>query len=158
MHQETRIWANIYSQTVHTALRNRGLITADGNSIRLEAGYKADFEATLPATFNFEEFLVWLFAFKPIPDSVNNWTELWGHFKVEYLHGNEFPPEYRGRFYIHDPEPPWPTDFLNQKPSFTDYQRALIPSAFAEPILPENWEPNSAGLLKANMTESRTPP
>jgi hypothetical protein len=148
MHQETRIWANIYSQTVHTALRNRGLITADGNSIRLEAGYQADFEATLANTFNFEDFLVWLFAFQDIPDTVNNWTQLWSHFKAAYLHGNEVPPEYRGRFYIHDPELPWPTDFVNQKPSFIDYQRALIPSAFAEPILPENWVGIAAELSR----------
>lgn len=139
MHQETRIWSNIYSQTAHTALRNLGLISADGNSIRLEAGYQTDFETRLPATFIFEEFLVWLLAFKPIPTEINSWNELWAHFKTEYLHGSDFPPEYRGRFYIRDPELPWPTDFLNQQPSFADYQRALIPSAFAEPILPENW-------------------
>ena len=139
MHQKTRIWANIYSQTVHSALKNRGLINTEHNRIMLEPGYQADFEATLPAAFQFEDFLVWLFAFKEIPDDVNSWHDLWAYFKAQFLGGDEVPPEYRGRFYTRDPELPWPSDFLTQRPTNADYQRSLIPSAFAEPILQKDW-------------------
>lgn len=142
LHQKVKLWGSGYSRNGYDAMINRGELEKQLgtlNSFRLTAPFQPAFEAALPGAFRFEYLLIWLNAFKPLPDDVNSWQELWDHFKVTYLGGNEFPQEYRGRFSVRAPLLAWPTDFLTVQPTDLEYQRNLIPSSVTESLGLDFW-------------------
>ncbi|MDN3544043.1 AAA family ATPase [Kinneretia asaccharophila] len=143
VHQKVVLWGSGYSRNGYEAMINRGQLEKQPNtrsSFRLTAAFQPAFEAGLPVSFRFEMLLIWLFAFREIPDAVNSWSELWGNFKTTFLGGNDFPLAYRGRFSLQNPALPWPVDFLAQRPTNLDYQRALIPSVVVEPLDVNFWQ------------------
>lgn len=143
LHQKTKLWANAYSRTGYSEMMQRReleKLTGTMSSFRLTATFQPAFQAGLPAAFQFEQLLVWLFAFKEIPDSVNSWPELWDYFRQIFLNGADIPAEYKDRFKLSSPPIPWPTDYLTMRPANIDYQRALLPSSFVEPLNLETWK------------------
>ena len=70
MHQATRIWGNVYSQRFSSTVVDRGLVEKNGYNLQLRPAFKDEFEDKLPASFRFEELLVWLHAFSGFPDDI----------------------------------------------------------------------------------------
>ena len=143
VHQKVVLWGSGYSRNGYEAMINRGELEKQPrtrSAFRLTAAFRPAFELGLPPSFRFETLLVWLFAFREIPDAVTSWSELWDHFKVTFLSNNDFPLAYQGRFALQNPPLPWPTDFLVERPTDLEYQRALIPSVVVEVLDVEFWQ------------------
>lgn len=136
VHQKVKLWGSGYSRNGYEAMVNRDELIKGpkASDWTLTGTFQAAFEAGLPATFRFEELLVWLYAFTGLPDAINSWEELWSHFRTAYLNGDDIPDAYKGRFKISNPATPWPTDFLSDRPENEEFQKALLASSFAEPI------------------------
>src|SRR5262249_2812118 len=64
--------------------------------------------------------------------------------------GDDIPAEYKGRFHIQSgfDAVPWPLQFLYQRPKDSEYQRALIPSEFVEPLTQEVWKDIKERLIE----------
>jgi 5-methylcytosine-specific restriction protein B len=134
INQPTKLWANAYSSRGYREMVQIGVLENDGSSYKLTATFQPKFEQELPATFHFEELLVWLYAFKGIPDEVNSWSDLLKHLLDELkVEGGQFAAEFRGRFALQTGERaiPWPTDNLSTRPSDEEYQKTLMPSLSA---------------------------
>jgi 5-methylcytosine-specific restriction protein B len=142
IHQKVKLWGSAYSRNGYREMVAANLLEKEAgstSSYRLTEKFQPAFEASLPNTFKFEYFLVWLFAFKEIPDQVDSWMKLFGFFRDKFINGAALPSEYSSRFSLSDPPVPWPTDFLIGRPSDLEYQRALLPTHFVEPITHEIW-------------------
>lgn len=132
-----KLWANAYSSRGYREMVGRGELEVQGTaSYKLTNLFQPAFESKLPATFRFEEFMVWLFAFSGIPEGISNWTDLLAHLLKELnVPGGKFPPEFSNRFSVNTVEPvPWPNDFLSTKPTNEQYQQALLPSLSVDPV------------------------
>ena len=138
INQATKLWANAYSSRGYREMAGRGELEIRGTEFRLTDRFQPAFESKLPSTFHFEEFLVWLYAFKGIPDEITNWAQLFSHLLAE-LAVPSFAPEFSNRFKIDNPpKVPWPTDFLNARPSDAEFQKALMPSVNAPTVVPDS--------------------
>ena len=89
----------------------------------------------LPATFHFEELLVWLYGFSGFPDAVNSWQDLFADYKQRVLNGINFDACFQDRFHVNNGVP-WPVNFLQQRPNNPDLIAVLLPSILAAPVLP----------------------
>lgn len=125
--QQTKLWANAYSSRGYREMVGRGfLVSATASTYRLSPTFQAEFEAKLPATFKFEELLVWLFAFSGFPDGIAGWDALYAHL-ISTLSG-PFAPEFMTRFVVRKSPPvAWPTGILTARPSNQDFQNGLMP-------------------------------
>ena len=140
MHQATRIWGNVYSQRFSSTVVDRGLVEKNGYNLQLRPAFKDEFEDKLPASFRFEELLVWLHAFSGFPDDIAGWPALWQSFKGEHLNGRDIPAVYVERFSIRPGGPPWPVAAITPvRPTNRELVLALMPSAFTDPITVEQW-------------------
>ncbi|WP_439540704.1 McrB family protein [Sphingomonas sp.] len=124
--QDTRFWANISSSRGHREWAQRGLIEGDKSIFQLKPGFQAEFEQDIPANFRFEDFMVWLFAFKGFPDEVDGWPALYDHLVQTVLGLAQFQPEYLGRFKLTVPAVPWPATATN-RPSDEEFLAELAP-------------------------------
>jgi hypothetical protein len=143
LHQKQVLWGSLYSRNGYREMLEGGQLLGDGPSrFKLTATFQPTFEAKILPEFNFEELLVWLFAFRDIPDGCNSWQELWDYFRTTYLSGDDIPAEYKGRFRIRTGATvvPWPAAFLNQRPTNVEYQKALLPSEFTEALTLAVWQ------------------
>ncbi len=129
LRQNTKMWGNLFSSRGYREMRLEGLIEGDGAINQLTSAFQPRFEAEIPATFRFEDFLVWLFAFEGFPDEVDGWPALFAHL-LGQLGLTEFRPAYRVRFKISDPPVPWPA-MLSVRPSDEVFLQALAPKLFA---------------------------
>lgn len=149
--QDTKMWGNLFSSRGYREMRQRGELEGEKATVRLTASFQPAFEGEVPATFQFEDFLVWLFAFKGFPDDINSWQGLFDHLLIEDLELTEFQEPYRGRFKL-TPGRPWPAT-LNARPSEADFQRELAPrllaflSAPPPPVAPTPDEPPKKELM-----------
>jgi 5-methylcytosine-specific restriction protein B len=140
--QDTKLWANAYSSRGYRAMRDRGEITGADRRFKLADKFQLALENNLPATFRFEELLVWLFAFKGVPREVNSWVDLNRHFLQTYTDGlSNFAPDFLSRFELSDSYP-WPAELLPERPDNVDYRTQLMPSQIkfgdATSLIPDN--------------------
>ena len=75
--QDTKMWGNLFSSRGYREMRLAGLLEGEKSITKLTDTFQGRFEEELPATFRFEDFLVWLFAFEGIPDSIKSWQGLY---------------------------------------------------------------------------------
>lgn len=96
--QDTKMWGNLFSSRGYREMRLSGYIEAEKTNTRLTPDFQAEFETQIPPTFQFEDLLVWLFAFTGFPDQLNSWEHLYNHLLNQDLGLNAFREPYRGRF------------------------------------------------------------
>ncbi|MEW2895544.1 McrB family protein [Stenotrophomonas maltophilia] len=126
--QDTKMWANLFSSRGYRDMRQRGEIEADKSNVRLTDNFKPAFENEIASSFEFEDFLVWIFAFKGFPDEVNSWQELLGVL-LKDLGLEDFKPAYKGRFKL-TPGRAWPAT-LDERPTDHEFQQSLAPGLVA---------------------------
>jgi 5-methylcytosine-specific restriction protein B len=112
--QDTKMWGNLFSSRGYREMRQRGELEGEKATVRLTDAFQPAFESEIPATFQFEDFLVWLFAFSGFPDHIGSWQALFDHLVKDELELNEFGEPYRGRFKL-SPGRPWPQT-LTERP------------------------------------------
>lgn len=143
--QDTKMWGNLFSSRGYREMRQRGELEGEKATVRLTDSFQPAFEAEIPATFQFEDFLVWLFAFKGFPDEIGSWQELFEHLLIEELELTEFQEPYQGRFRL-TPGRAWPAT-LADRPDDAEFQNELAPRLMAflaappPPAAPEPDEP-----------------
>lgn len=143
--QDTKMWGNLFSSRGYREMRMRGYIEGEKTTVRLTDDFQPAFEAEIPATFQFEDFLVWLFAFKGFPAEISSWQELYDHLLQAELELQEFNQPYKGRFKL-TADRPWPA-ILNARPSNEDFINELAPrlaAYLAAPTAPEEPEDDHA--------------
>lgn len=124
--QDTKMWGNLFSSRGYREMAQMGYIEAEKAIIVLTDTFQEEFERQVPDTFQFENFMVWLFAFKGFPDEVSSWEDLYQHLLSAELDLPELKPEYRGRFKLSDPALPWPAT-LTTRPSNEELVAELAP-------------------------------
>ena len=123
--QNTKMWGNLFSSRGYREMRQRGELEGDKATVRLTGAFQPAFENQIQESFQFEDFLVWLFAFSGFPDTVSSWQELYDHFVKNVLELDEFQEAYRGRFKV-SLDRPWPQT-LAERPSNEVFQQELAP-------------------------------
>lgn len=127
--QDTKMWGNLFSSRGYREMRQRGELEGEKAIVRLTDTFQRAFEGQIPESFQFEEFLVWLFAFSGFPDHIGSWQELYDHLVNSVLELNEFQEPYRGRFKL-TPGRPWPQT-LTERPDDEVFQQELAPQLIA---------------------------
>lgn len=122
--QDTKMWGNLFSSRGYREMRQRGEIEGDKSEIRLTTAFKPAFEEAIGAEFEFEDFLIWLFAFEGFPDEVDSWEKLLGVLLTK-LKLEQFQPDYRSRFKLTSSRT-WPRT-AGVRPTNEDFQRELAP-------------------------------
>lgn len=147
--QDTKMWGNLFSSRGYREMRLQGYIEGEKTTIRLTASFQPEFETQIPATFEFEDFLVWLFAFSGFPDEIKSWPDLYQHLLTSVLGIGKFPNPYLGRFSL-TADRPWPVTISN-RPTDQQFQTDLAPklhaSLTAPPPPPAPTPPTSAPEL-----------
>lgn len=128
LHQRQSLWGNAYSRTGYKEMKDRELIVDGGPSTwRMEPRFWAVWQQELPASFRFEELLVWLYAFSGFDDEIDSWEELSVDFQERHLgEDGRFPAGYEVRFRVAG-DVPWPADLLSERPADEEFQAALLP-------------------------------
>lgn len=132
--QDTKMWGNLFSSRGYREMRQRGELEGEKANVRLTENFQTAFEQQIPATFEFEDFLIWLFAFEGFPDEISSWQELFDHLLVEKLDLTEFQEPYRGRFKL-TANRAWPAT-ITARPTNDEFQAELaagIMAALAAP-------------------------
>lgn len=135
--QDTKMWGNLFSSRGYREMRFEGVIEGEKAITRLTNAFQSKFEEKVPSSFRFEDFLVWLFAFEGVPDSVGGWADLLSHLLVKELGLREFKLPYRGRFKLSSPPVEWPV-MLSERPTNDEYMQQLAPKlrAYLENPMP----------------------
>ncbi len=142
--QDTKMWGNLFSSRGYREMRLEGLIEGEKTITKLTDAFQARFEAEVPASFRFEDFLVWLYAFEGFPDEIKNWQDLRAYL-LGQLNLDEFKAPYLGRFSLTQPPVPWPA-VLTERPSNDEFLNALAPKLVA--FLAGGGTPSSAPAPK----------
>jgi 5-methylcytosine-specific restriction enzyme B len=159
VHQKQKLWGNQYSRNGYNMLRDKDLILDHKSSTwQIDPSFWAVWGAELPASFRFEELLVWLFAFSGFADEVEGWEDLFQAFRERTVGpGEGFPAGYELRFAI-SADVQWPTDLLAARPSDEEFQEALMPSlkgpAHDQAWLKERFEEWSKGRELPDQDEA----
>lgn len=124
--QNTKMWANLYSSRGYREMRHKGFVESVGSLTRLTENFEETFEQELPSSFEFEQFLVWLYAFEGFPDEITSWNDLFQDLLHAQLKLDEFQPEYRGRFRLRQPPLEWPQT-LAERPTNDQFLAELAP-------------------------------
>lgn len=133
--QDTKMWGNLFSSRGYREMRMQGYLEGEKTTTRLTDDFQGAFETEIPAAFQFEDFMVWLFAFKGFPDQVDSWQALYDHLVKDELELQDFQDAYKGRFKL-TPEREWP-ETLNERPSNEDFIKELAPRLAAHLAAPE---------------------
>lgn len=128
--QDTKYWGNISSSRGYREMTQRGIIDGDKSIFQLNSGFQPEFEQEIPDSFRFEDFMVWLFAFKGFPDEVDGWQKLYDHLINVVLDLPQFQPEYLGRFKVSDPPVAWPAT-IPDRPTNEEFLLQLAPKLHA---------------------------
>ena len=151
--QDTKMWGNLFSSRGYREMRLAGLIEGEKAIVRLTDDFKPRFETEIPDTFQFEDLLVWLYAFKGFPDGITNWNLLYEHFLNSELGIAEFREPYIGRFSLSATPPEWPK-LLTVRPTDNEYLQALAPKLSESLIVPQDKiEQESVELSKLNKDD-----
>ncbi len=160
IHQDTKLWGNIFSSRGYREMRQRGEIDGEGSIIRLTESFQPKFEREIPESFRFEYFMTWLFAFTGFPDNIMGWAALMEELLHNHLKIDHFAPPYRQRFTLSDVPPAWPRSWrqrmansriiqqlapalnrtLRGENNITSDTRDSPPSAESAPLLPDDNE------------------
>lgn len=127
--QDTKMWGNLFSSRGYREMRLQGYIEGEKTTIRLTQAFQPEFESKIPAGFQFEDFMVWLFAFTGFPDYITSWQELYEHLVAVELRIGDFPDPYKGRFRL-TPGRAWP-DTEDSRPSDSHILSELAPRLYA---------------------------
>lgn len=123
--QDTKMWGNLFSSRGYREMRQRGEVEGEKATVRLTDAFQPAFESAIPASFNFEDFMVWLFAFSGFPDDVSSWQELYDHLLKDKLSLDAFKAPYTGRFKL-DPGKAWP-NIITERPTNDQLLTELAP-------------------------------
>ncbi|WFE92636.1 AAA family ATPase (plasmid) [Roseibium porphyridii] len=123
--QDTKMWGNLFSSRGYREMRQRGELVGEKATVRLTEAFQPAFEGQIPEAFEFENFMVWLFAFSGFPDEIDSWQKLFEHLLIEELELTEFQAPYRERFKLTEGRS-WP-DTIDARPSDGEFQRELAP-------------------------------
>lgn len=148
--QDTKMWGNLFSSRGYREMRQRGEIEGEKANIRLTDNFQLAFEQQIPAAFEFEDFLTWLFAFKGFPDEIGSWDALFDHL-LDTFEITEFAEPYRGRF-KRSVGRPWPAT-IGVRPNDEEFRAELAPgilAALAAPPPPATVEDASTPLTPDN--------
>ena len=124
--QDTKMWGNLFSSRGYREMRLEGLIEGEKSVLKLTDAFQPRFEAEVPASFHFEDLLVWLFAFEGFPDHVGSWADLYRHLLEDGLERDAFPEPYLGRFSLSEPAIDWP-ETIEDRPGDDEYLEQLAP-------------------------------
>lgn len=150
---EGKLWANGYSQSGYNDWRLNGtLANTTGTDFQLGPNFSSIFRKAVPATFKFESLLTWCYAFSGFDDSINSWAELLADFVKKNTTHNAIATEYQSVFSLTSSEP-WPSTFLNQRPSNDEFQEFLLPGAAASHISPQEFRKLRDTLFEKLKTE-----
>lgn len=130
--QDTKMWGNLFSSRGYREMRQRGEVEGEKATVRLSDAFQPAFEAAIPESFKFEDFLVWLFAFSGFPDHLSSWQELYDYLLKDRLELDAFKAPYTGRFKL-DPGKAWPATIV-ERPTDDQFLIELAPrlKAFLE--------------------------
>ena len=147
--QDTKMWGNLFSSRGYREMRQRGELEGEKATVRLTSTFQPAFESQIPASFQFEDFLVWLFAFSGFPSQIASWQALYDHLVKADLELDSFQAPYQGRFKV-SPNRAWPQT-LAERPANVVFQNELAPGLAAflasskpPPAPPPKEEPLSA--------------
>ncbi|WP_343503556.1 MULTISPECIES: McrB family protein [Roseobacteraceae] len=153
--QDTKMWGNLFSSRGYRDMRLQGYLEGEKTTIRLTDAFQDAFEGEVPEEFQFEDFMVWLFAFRGFPDGIESWQALYDHLLFEHFGLDEFQAPYRGRFGLTAGRE-WPQT-LTQRPSNETFLEELAPRLWAHlqapPITPEGQE-EEAGTGEVELMSS----
>lgn len=127
--QDTKMWGNLFSSRGYREMRMQGYLEGEKTTVRLTDAFQDEFEAKIPAAFQFEDLMVWLFAFSGFPDGIDSWQGLYDHLVKDQLELQDFQDPYKGRFKL-TPGRAWPNT-TNQRPSNDDFLKELAPKLAA---------------------------
>lgn len=127
--QDTKMWGNLFSSRGYREMRLKGEIAGEKTIVKLTDSFQTSFEREIPETFEFEDFLIWLFAFRGFPDEVTSWGDLLDHLLSQHLGLEKFQDPYSNRFKL-SMERAWP-DTKKVRPTDEDFQRELAPRLIA---------------------------
>lgn len=125
LRQDTKMWGNLFSSRGYREMRLQGFIEGNNAITRLTVSFQGRFEEEVAASFRFEDFLVWLYAFEGFPDEIKSWESLYGQL-LKDLGLKEFKAPYRGRFSPTQPALAWP-DTTQQRPTDGEFLQELSP-------------------------------
>jgi hypothetical protein len=135
VHQDTELWGNVFSRAGYREMRDQGLLGGKISTFSLTGRFRRALQTNL-AGFQYEQFLVWLFAFQESGFAASSWGELDQELRGTFANGRVFPREYlpflsisrsRGRL-------PWPRNNIqNERPTNEEFRRELIPSFHQRP-------------------------
>lgn len=128
--QDTKFWGNLSSSRGYREWTQRGLVDGDKSIFQLNSNFKTELEKDISDSFRFEDFMVWLFAFRGFPDEISSWQKLYEYLVGAVIGLPSFQPEYRGRFLPSDPTPPWPQT-LAVRPTNEEFLVRLAPKLYA---------------------------
>ncbi len=137
-HQPTKLWANVYSSRGYREMRMAGLLSGEKSKFKLEPPFAAEWQKRIAVggKFSYEEFLIWLFAFRGVPDTISCWSDLDTEFQKRYVIDGNLKDVYRTVF-SPTPSYPWPVRFLSKRPSDKEFQQRLFPSSLTKPVVLE---------------------
>ncbi|GAD53953.1 McrB family protein [Limimaricola cinnabarinus] len=140
--QDTKMWGNLFSSRGYREMRMQGQIEGEKTTIRLTTDFQSAFEEEIPDAFEFEDFMVWLFAFKGFPDDIMSWQALYDYLLQNELEIPSFQPPYQGRFRLTQ-DRDWPAT-SNVRPSDEDFINELAPRLAAYLAEPPATETDAA--------------
>lgn len=128
--QDTKMWGNLFSSRGYREMRLQGFIEGEKSIVKLTDAFKQKFEDVVPASFKFENLLVWLYAFSGFPDEVQGWDDLRNHLLATELGLSEFKAPYLGRFGLSQVSVLWPT-LMGERPANEELLGQLAPKLSA---------------------------
>ena len=135
LRQDTKMWGNLFSSRGYREMRLKGYLEGEKTTIRLTEQFQPAFEAEIPPSFQFEDFLVWLFAFNGFPDDIDTWQKLYDYLLNEELKISAFQAPYLGRFKL-TPSREWPQT-ISTRLSDRAYMAELAPRLLAHLETPQ---------------------
>jgi hypothetical protein len=83
------LWGKTYSQSGYAKWQNGAILQSpgpgDSGFFQLGPNFSTEFRKQIAITFKFESLLVWVYAFKGVPDTVNSWADLLQTFNSEFM-------------------------------------------------------------------------
>ncbi len=96
--QDTKMWGNLFSSRGYREMRLQGFIEGEKTSVKLTASFEDEFKRRIPQAFEFEDLMVWIFAFRGFPEDIHDWAGLYQHLLHNELGLACFQQPYLCRF------------------------------------------------------------
>lgn len=124
--QDTKMWGNLFSSRGYREMRLEGLIEGEKSVVKLTDAFQARFEDEVPSSFNFEDLMIWIFAFEGFPEEIADWGGLYEHLLLEEIGRTEFPIPFQERFSLSSPLLDWP-ETTHIRPTNQEFLTELAP-------------------------------